>query len=93
MALELIWSQEALEDIESIASYIQKDSSIYAKSVVSKIFEKVEILADFPEIGRVVPEISQKEIRELFVYSYRLVYRINTKNIIIIAVIHGRRII
>lgn len=93
MALELIWSQEALEDIESIASYIQKDSSIYAKSVVSKIFEKVEILADFPEIGRVVPEISQKEIRELFVYSYRLVYQINTKNIIIIAVIHGRRII
>jgi plasmid stabilization system protein ParE len=39
MAFTLRWSEEALEDIESIATYIEKDSPTYAKSVVSKFFE------------------------------------------------------
>ena len=56
MAFEIEWSQEALEDIESIATYIEKDSPIYAKSVVSKIFEKAEMLQNFSESGRIVPE-------------------------------------
>ena len=38
MAIKLEWSEEALEDIESIATYIEKDSPTYAKSVVSKFF-------------------------------------------------------
>ena len=40
MAFTLEWSEEALEDIESIAEYIEKDSPTYAKSVVSKFFLK-----------------------------------------------------
>jgi len=38
MAFKLEWSEEALEDIESIATYIEKDSLTYARSVVSKFF-------------------------------------------------------
>ncbi len=55
MAFRLKWSEEALEDIESIASYIEKDSPFYAKSVVSKFFEKAEILQEFPELGEKSP--------------------------------------
>ena len=95
MANGLTWSEEALEDIESIAAYIEKDSPIYAKSVVSKFFEKAELLSDFSEMGRIVPEINQENIRELFIYSYRMIYKIEAgnKNIVIIAVIHGRRLL
>ena len=93
MAHELIWSEEALEDIDSIATYIEKDSPIYAKSVVSKFFEKVEILISFPKLGRVVPEINQENIRELFVYSYRLIYKIESNTILIVAIIHGKRLL
>ena len=49
MAFKLEWSEEALEDIKSIAIYIEKDSLTYAKSVVSKFFEKAEILQEFSE--------------------------------------------
>lgn len=56
MAIKVEWSEEALEDIESIAAYIEKDSPAYAKSVVSKFFEKVEVLKEFTELGRKVPE-------------------------------------
>jgi addiction module RelE/StbE family toxin len=93
VALTIIWSQEALDDIESIATYIEKDSIHYAKSVVSSIFSKVDILLDFPLIGRVVPEYGNDNIRELFVYSYRLIYKINKDMVSIVAVIHGKRII
>ena len=93
MAFRLVWSEEALEDIESIATYIEKDSPIYAKAVVSKFFEKVEILRTNPELGRTVPEMNDKKIREIFIYSYRLIYKIDMDTILIVAVIHGKRLL
>jgi len=76
MAFQLEWSEEALEDIKYIATYIEKDSPTYAKSVVSKFFEKAEILQEFSELGRKVPELNDTTICEIFVYSYRLIYKL-----------------
>lgn len=42
MALRLIWSPEAVEDLNSIADYIAKDSAFYARSVVRKVFAIVK---------------------------------------------------
>jgi len=93
MAFTLEWSEEALEDIESIANYIEKDSPTYAKSVVSKFFEKAELLQEFSELGRKVPEMNNPQIREIFVYSYRLIYKIERTKILFIAVVHGKRLL
>jgi toxin ParE1/3/4 len=59
--------------------------------VTQEIVSKIGTLTDFPEIGRVVPEISDQNIRELIVYSYRLVYKISAGGIEVLAIIHGRR--
>ena len=93
MAFKLEWSEEALEDIESIATYIEKDSPTYARSVVSKFFEKAEILQDFSELGSIVPELNDSYIREIFVYSYRLIYRLEKTKILFVAVVHGKRLL
>lgn len=93
MALRLEWSPEAIEDIEAVASYIERDSPWYAKAVTSKIVQTAETIPDFPEIGRTVPEIGNPSIRERFVYSYRIIYRVETERILVAAVIHGRRLI
>ena len=93
MAFKIEWSEEALEDIESIATYIEKDSTVYAKSVVSKIFEKAEILQEFPELGRKVPETNDVTIREIFIYSYRLIYKLNGNTVLFVAVVHGKRLL
>ena len=50
-------------------------------------------MVEFPEIGRIVPEIDNSEIRERFVYSYRLIYRIYADRIRLIAVMHGNRLL
>ena len=48
-------------------------------------------IKDFPKLARIVPEIGDENIRERFVYSYRLVYQIQKHQIVIIAVIHGKQ--
>jgi len=93
MAYKVNWSPEAIEDLQSIADYIAKDSRIYAQSVVAKVFDISRSLASHPLLGRIVPEIGMAELRERFVYSYRLIYQIEDNKILIVAVIHGKRLI
>lgn len=69
MGYRIEWSPEATEDIEAIAEFISRDSAFYARAVVSKILSVSRTLANFPHIGRVVPELGDENIRERFVYS------------------------
>ena len=85
------WSVPARNDLKQIHDYIAKDSKYYARKVIQDIVAKTEALTELPEIGRVVPEISDQNIRELIVYSYRLIYEISVAGTEILAIIHGRR--
>ena len=91
--LLVCWSPEAIEDLEAIAAYIERDSVWYAKAVVSRIVETVETIPEFPELGRVVPEIASYSIRERFVHGYRIIYRVEEERILVAAVIHGSRLL
>ena len=68
------WSNPAKFDLKQIRDYIARDSKFYAQKVYQEIVEKSEKLNLFPEVGRVVPEIEDPRIRELLIYSYRLIY-------------------
>jgi toxin ParE1/3/4 len=83
MAYEVVWSPTALEDVEAIASYISRDSSSYAGAVVRKIINSTRNLESFPFAGRIVPEFDDKNIREVFAYNYRIVYRVDNEAVTI----------
>jgi toxin ParE1/3/4 len=85
------WSEPARDDLRNIFNYIGRDSRYYAKVVVEKIIAATEKLETFPQIGRVVPEIEDENVRELFVYSYRILYEITPDGIEVLAIIHGKR--
>lgn len=89
MDYKVVWSPEAIEDLQSIAEYIERDSEFYARAVVIKILDVSRSIKKLPSRGRVVPEVGDDNIRELFVYSYRVIYRIQESEILIVAVIHG----
>jgi len=55
------------------------------------IVEKSETLNAFPYMGRIVPERNEERIREILIYSYRLIYQINLDNIEILALIHSKK--
>jgi plasmid stabilization system protein ParE len=92
MAQRVIWSLEAAEDVEAIAEYIERDSPRYAAVVVEKITTLVRSLPMFPRMGRKVPEFDRDDLRERFVYSYRVIYQIRAQTIVVVNVIHGRRL-
>jgi plasmid stabilization system protein ParE len=85
------WSVPARNDLRQIHDYIAKDSKYYARNVIQEIVSKTETLTELPEIGRIVPEINDQNIRELIVYSYRLIYEVSVTGVEILAIIHGRR--
>lgn len=87
----VIWSMPAKKDLKQIQDYISQDSSYFAEKVISTLIEKSENLYKFPEMGRIVPELQDEHIRELIVYSYRMIYEILKSDIVIHAVIHGKR--
>lgn len=93
MALNVVWSQTALDDVDAIAAYIHKDSPYYAKAVVEKLFSSAQLISQYPQLGRIVAELNQPEMRERLVYSYRLIYAVKVNQIEILTVVHGRRLL
>ena len=91
--VRIVWSEEALKDIEEIISFISKDSELYAVNFASKIISAVETLRVFPEIGRIVPEYADPKIREIIYRNYRIVYQIEERAVEIITVSHGSKLL
>ncbi|MDP8244821.1 MAG: type II toxin-antitoxin system RelE/ParE family toxin [Candidatus Hinthialibacter antarcticus] len=93
MKRKIVWSPEAVDDVESIYNFIARDSNAYAKSVVDKIIQTVKFIPDHPYAGRIVPEINQETVREKLVFSYRLIYKISETEILIVTVLHDKRLL
>ena len=93
MAHRVTWSRRALQDLEAIAEYIAADSPTYAGIVVKKVVHETRMLARFPRSGRKVPEFGDEDVRQLIVYSYRIIYRLLENEVVIASVIHGKRIL
>jgi toxin ParE1/3/4 len=91
MAGQVVWSDEAVTDLERIGQYIERDSPSYARSLVRRILESTRKLADYPRIGRVVPELGDANFRELVVHQYRVIYRIEDDVVTVAAIAHSRQ--
>ena len=87
----VIWSAPAKADLRSIHEFIATDSRHYAKKVVQDLVDKTDILDRLPRIGQVVPELGDDNIRQLQLYSYRVIYEIKGEDVVVLAVIHKRR--
>jgi plasmid stabilization system protein ParE len=87
----VIWSQPAKADLRSIHDFIAHDSTHYAKKVVQDIREKTDILERLPKLGRKVAELDDEQVRELSLYSYRIIYEIKDEEIFVLAVAHKRQ--
>ncbi len=85
------WTKPAKNDLKQIHDYIARDSKFYAQKILQDIVDKSEKLKIFPEIGRIVPEIGDPNVRELIIYSYRLIYEVFPNKVEILALIHGKR--
>lgn len=91
--MRLIWSPQAVEDVEAIRSYVARDSEHYASLLVERIVAAVDRLEAFPLSGRVVPEVGDESLREIVYRNYRIVYRVKPEAVEIITVFHAARLL
>jgi plasmid stabilization system protein ParE len=93
MAFKIIWSEQARDDLQSIVLFIAQDNAPVAESFGLRLMAKVDMLAQFPQLGRAVPEERDETIREIILRPYRIIYKVLAeKEIVAIARIwHGAR--
>ena len=87
----LRWTEHAVAQHASIAEYVSLSSPVYAEHLVDRLAQRLDQACEFPESGRVVPELGRAEIRELLEWPYRLVYRVHADAIEVLSVLHGRQ--
>ena len=91
MDRKVIWSHEVASDMEAVAKFIAKDSPSYAAAFIRRILNSGNSLDKFSLRGRVVPEYGNSDIREIFIWDYRLIYQVHRSRVIILTLIHGSR--
>ena len=89
----LLWSPQAVEDVEAIRSFVARDSEHYANLLVERIVAAVDRLDSFPLSGRVVPEVGGESLREVVYGNYRIVYRVKPEVVEIVTVFHSARLL
>ena len=92
MADRIVWTESAWQELESAAEYIARDSPRYASALIDEARFAARSLERFPSRGRVVPELNESAIREIFVKQYRLIYEIRPDQVVILAFLHGARL-
>ena len=90
---EVRWTPQAADDLEAITNFIAADSPQYARLFAMDALVAVERLADFPDSGRVVPELKDPANREILFGSYRIVYRVKGDLVEVLTVYHGARLL
>jgi plasmid stabilization system protein ParE len=89
--LKVTWTEQALVRLAEIQDFIARANPDAAEGLVHRIVERGEGLSKFPEMGRMVPELPGTGLREIIEGRYRIVYRIQPKDIQILTVFEGHR--
>jgi plasmid stabilization system protein ParE len=87
---EIVWTAQAGKWLKDIHAYIAQDDPDAATRVVSGIYEKAQLLREFPEIGYKYRSEPEGDIRILLYGHYRIAYLYKRKEQIdILGVFHG----
>lgn len=91
--MKLFWTKEALLRLQDIEEYISADNPIAAIEFIDKLISLTETLTDNSQKGRIVPELSLENIRELLHKNYRIVYLVKKNSIDILTVFEGHQLL
>ena len=91
--MKVQWAPLAIDRVAEIAAYIAEDNPLAAKKWIRDAFARVGQLGQFPQSGRQIPVTPRKDIRALVWENYRIIYRIDFRQVSILTVRHTRQIL
>jgi toxin ParE1/3/4 len=83
MDYQVVLSLSARADLRDIVRYISFDAPDRALRFGLFLISRTRLLAQSPELGRIVPEFEDPFIREIVVRSYRVVYRLDDSRLLV----------
>lgn len=89
--MRIVWSPLALVRIEEIARVIAADRPAAAERWIRTVFARAAQLRAYPESGQMVPELVRPEVRQLPHPPYRIIYRIDARQVTVLTIRHGRQ--
>jgi len=72
----LTWSPRARQDLIDICDFVARDSRQRAAELAHRLVDLVEHLPEQPYAGSIVPEYERNDLRERFLFKYRILYLI-----------------
>ena len=87
--MKVNWTDAARIQLRDIHTFLSRSSPQYATKMVDRLTRRSQQIATFPRSGRVVPEASDVNIREIIEGPYRIIYHLLGDEIDVIAVVHG----
>lgn len=74
--VQVVWSTEALDDLETIYDFLAAKSRQAAQRIVENILFRIKQIETFPESGarQVTLKINDKEYRYLVEGNYKIIY-------------------
>ena len=91
--MRLRWTERARRDLLSIGRYIAQDNPSTARQWVERLRQRTRQATARPLAGRMVPELQRNDIREVFLHTYRIVYRVRKGTIDVLTVFEGHRLL
>lgn len=91
--MKLLWTKEAISNLHEIEKFIARDNLEAAIKFVDKLISLAETLVKYPKKGRIVPELSIEQIREVIYKKYRIVYLIKEESIEILTVFESHKLL
>lgn len=82
-------SIRAQADVHQIVRRIAVDNPPAAKSLATKLRDRVRVAGRSPYLGRKLPELDREDVREAIVGNYRIVYIVRAKHVEILRIFEG----
>jgi toxin ParE1/3/4 len=90
----ITFAESAVADLEGILDWYDKQEVPHVgQKLVTEILADIEQLSQYPEMGRIVPEFGQSNLRELIHSPFRIVYRRDIKKVRIARIWRGERML
>lgn len=91
--MKVVWTRTAIARLEAIEDHIAVDDPIAAERFITRLLDAGDAVGSSPDRGRRLPELPESGLREVVFRGYRIIYRAQKRQVQILTVFEGHRLL